>query len=49
MGFTNLQTLEGIRKSMEDGELKNNNLEECEDNEEERMMNNSNVDDMNLD
>ena len=42
-------TIEEIRKTCVDGELTNNNLEDTEDNEEERMMNNSNVDDMNID
>jgi len=44
------QTLETIRKNSHDGELKNNNLEETDDNDEERMsMNSSNADEMNLD
>jgi len=44
------QAIENIRKNTQDGELKNNNIEESEekDNEEERILDNSNAD-MNVD
>jgi tetratricopeptide (TPR) repeat protein len=43
-------TLENVRKSMKDGELRNNNIEESEENdEEESCMNSSNCDEMNID
>jgi tetratricopeptide (TPR) repeat protein len=42
-------TLENIRKNTQDGELRNNNIEESEEkDEEERIMDNSNAD-MNID
>jgi len=41
--------LEDLKKNSDDGELKNNNIEDAEDNDEEKMMNNSNTSDMNLD